>query len=133
MKLHLGCGNKKIKGFINIDIRSLPEVDLVDNISELNNIKNDSVDLIYACHVLEHFGRDEYMKVLKRWYEVLNDGGTLRIAVPDFEQVVEYYNKHKDLSKLIGLLYGGQTYAHNFHYCGWDFQSLQNDLKSLGF
>ena len=132
-KLHLGCGNKNIDGFINVDIRPLPQVDLVDNISELNNVKNDSIDLIYACHVLEHFGRYEYMSVLKRWYEVIKKGGTLRIAVPDFGEVVNYYNKNQDMSNLMGFLYGGQTYEQNYHYYAWDFKSLQKDLESVGF
>ena len=47
-----------------MSIRPLPQVDLVDNIGELNNVENNSIDLIY-CHVLEHFGRHEYMLVLK--------------------------------------------------------------------
>ena len=132
-KLHLGCGNKKIEGFTNIDIRPLDEVDLVDDISKLNNIDDHSVDLVYACHVLEHFGRHEYMGILKRWYEVIRNGGTLRLAVPDFEKVVEYYNKNKDISKLMGFLYGGQTYEQNYHYCTWDFKSLQKDLELVGF
>jgi predicted SAM-dependent methyltransferase len=132
-RLHLGCGTKRIEGFVNVDIRDLPNVDLLDDISKLNNVEENSIDLIYACHVLEHFGRHEYMSVLKRWYDVIKDGGTLRISVPDFEQVVRYYNKHKDISKLIGFLYGGQTYEQNYHYCIWDFKSLQNDLESLGF
>jgi len=133
MKLHLGCGDKKIKGYINIDIREDVNPDLVDDIAKLNNVNNNSVDVIYACHVLEHFGRHEYKKVLKRWFEVLKNGGILRIAVPDFEKVVEYYNDNKDLTKLMGFLYGGQNYEQNFHYCTWDFNSLQNSLKSLGF
>ncbi len=132
-KLHLGCGTKILKGFTNVDVRKLEGVDLVDDVSKLNNVKNNSIKLIYACHVLEHFGRFEYMNVLKRWFEVLEKGGTLRISVPDFEQVVDYYNKNKDLSKLMGFLYGGQTYDQNYHYCTWDFNSLKKDLESLGF
>jgi hypothetical protein len=34
---------------------------------------------------------------------------------------------------LRGFLYGGQTYAQNYHYCSWDFQSLSNDLIKIGF
>lgn len=133
VKLHLGCGNKKIENFINIDIRKEVEPDLVDDISKLNNIENDSVDLVYACHVLEHFGRHEYIKVLKKWYEVLKTNGILRISVPDFSKVVDYYNKTKDLKKLVGFLYGGQNYKENYHYYTWDFNSISEDLKSVGF
>ena len=93
MKLHLGCGEKKIKGFINVDIREDVHPDLIDDVCTLLTIKDNSIDLIYACHVLEHLGRHEYMKVLERWYNVLTKGGVLRIAVPDFEKVVNYYKK----------------------------------------
>lgn len=132
-KLHLGCGTKRIEGFTNVDIRELPNVDLVDDIVELNTVELDSVDLIYACHVLEHFGRHEYMDVLRRWYQVIKEGGTLRLSVPDFGEVVKHYNEHQDISKLMGFLYGGQTYEQNYHYCTWDFNSLQKDLESVGF
>jgi hypothetical protein len=33
----------------------------------------------------------------------------------------------------MGLLYGGQDYDQNFHYVGFDYISLEKDLKSLGF
>jgi ubiquinone/menaquinone biosynthesis C-methylase UbiE len=132
-KLHLGCGSKIIPNFTNIDIRPLEGVDLVDDISKLNTIENNSVELIYACHVLEHFGRHEYIDVLRRWYEVLDNGGKLRISIPDFEKVVDHYNKNKDLKKILGFLYGGQNYEQNYHYCGWDFESIKNDLLSIGF
>jgi predicted SAM-dependent methyltransferase len=59
IKLHLGCGYKHIKGFINVDVRELVGVDLVDDIRKLNSFKNESIDLIYASHVLEHIGRRE--------------------------------------------------------------------------
>jgi len=133
MKLHLGCAQKRIEGFINVDVRELEGVDVIDNIITLEKFDINSADLIYVSHVLEHVGRLEYKAVLKRWYDILKVNGTLRIAVPDFEAVTNHYNKFKDLSKLRGFLWGGQTYAQNYHYCGWDFDTLKSDLESIGF
>ena len=133
VKLHLGCGTKILKDFINIDIRLDLGADIVDDVGELNVVEDSSVDLIYVCHVLEHFGRDVYLSVLKRWYTVLTDGGILRVSVPDFENVVNMYNTGYPLKNLIGFLYGGQTYEHNYHYIAFDFNTLRADLESVGF
>lgn len=134
MKLHLGCGDKILEGFTNVDIRKKEGVDLVDDISSISGIKNGSVELIYACHVLEHFGRYEYKKVLKRWYDVLETGGTLRLSVPDLKKVFHLYvEKNIPLTNLIGFLYGGQTYEQNYHYMGFDYDTLKNDLLEIGF
>ena len=133
IKLHLGCGTKNIDGFINIDVRNLNTVDMVCDIKTLSSFENNSVDLIYVSHVLEHFRRKEYVEVLKRWYEILKPNGILRISVPDFEKVVEHYNENKNLKLLMGFLYGGQDYKENFHYCTWDFYTLSEDLKNVGF
>ena len=132
-KLHLGCGHKILKGFINIDIRLDLGADIIDDVSKLNSIEDDSVDLIYVCHVLEHFGRSEYLSALKRWYAVLSNGGVLRISVPDFENVVNMYNSGYPLKSLMGFLYGGQTYEYNYHYIAFDFNTLKDDLESIGF
>ena len=40
MKLHLGCGDKHIKGYVNIDIRYLQGVDEVDNVARLRKYKS---------------------------------------------------------------------------------------------
>ena len=133
MKLHIGCGTKHLEGYTNIDIRYLPGVDEVNNIRFLRNYKENSVDEIYACHVLEHFGRWEYKEVLKRWFEILKPGGYIRLAVPNFEAICKYYNKTNDLKSLIGLLYGGQDYDENYHYITFDFTTLTNDLKNIGY
>ena len=31
------------------------------------------------------------------------------------------------------MFYGGQTYNENYHYVGFNFETLQEDLKELGF
>ena len=133
IKLHLGCGTKHIDDYINIDVRYLPGVDEVNNIKFLRNYKPNSVDVIYACHVLEHFGRWEYKTVLTRWFELLKPGGILRLAVPNFSSICSYYIKTGDLSPIMGLLYGGQDYDENYHYVTFDYNSLNNDLTQIGF
>ena len=133
IKLNLGCGNARIPGFINVDIREHIKPDIVDDIAILEKFLPDSVDLIYASHVLEHIRRTTYMDVLKRWYDLIKVGGTLRIAVPDFEAVVNRYNETKDVAALIGFLYGKQDHPFNVHYYCWDFKSLKNDLEIVGF
>lgn len=132
MKLHLGCGSKILEGFINIDARPADNV-IADNVKTLSLFKSGSVDLIYACHVLEHICRHERNAVLERWWEVLIPGGTLRVAVPNFEKVVHLYQNGVPLGGLIGFLYGGQDYSFNFHHYCWDFQSLEADLQKAGF
>lgn len=133
MKLHLGCGNKILDGFINVDIREDIGVDLVDDVVYLSKVENSSVDLIYACHVLEHVKRHERIDVLETWCSKLIKNGTLRIAVPDFEKVVKQYKCGASLDALIGFLYGGQNYEYNFHYYCWDYHSLEKDLMEVGF
>lgn len=134
MKLHLGCGYKKLDGFVNVDIRPETKCDVIDDVATLKEFKNNSVEMIYACHILEHFGRESYMDVLKRWAEVLERGGILRISVPDLYKVSElHYTKKYTLKQLMGFLYGGQNYSENFHYVGFDFDTLKEDLEDLGF
>ena len=133
MKLHIGCGSVKIEGYVNVDIRYLPNVDVVDNAEFLRKFQNKNVTEIYACHILEHFSRWHVDAVLKRWYNVLQPNGSLVLSVPDFEAIANHYVKHQDIKKLIGLIYGGQDYPENQHHCCWDFVSLKETLESVGF
>jgi len=133
MKLHLGCGSIHIKGYVNIDIRYQPGVDEIDNIKFLRKYQENSVDVIYACAVVEHFGRWEYKSVLQRWYEILKSNGILRISVPDWSKAAEHYTEHKDLRVLMGMLHGGQDYELNFHHTAFDFKTLSEDLYGIGF
>lgn len=133
IKLHLGCGDKRLEGFINVDIRPHSSVDIIDDISQLTKFEDNSVSLIYASHVLEHFGRHKYMDVLKLWHQKLKVGGVLRLSVPDFEKVVELYNSGEPLRTFTGLLYGGQTYNENYHYITFDYTTLREELREIGF
>jgi len=133
IKLHLGCGKIHINGFVNIDINNDPAVDIVSDVRYLKEFKENTVDTIYACMVLEHLGRWNYLPALKRWYQLLKDRGILRVTVPDFEAISEYYIETKDLATLYPALYAGQDSPKNYHYWCWDFKTLKKDLKLVGF
>lgn len=58
----------------------------------------------------------------------------MRLAVPDFEAVVEEYLANRNLDKLQGFLHGGSKYdAYDFHYQTYDFKRLSSILKDAGF
>lgn len=57
----------------------------------------------------------------------------LRVAVPNFSAIAEYYMENKQLSPLIGLLYGGQNYEYNYHHIVFDFETLKAVLEDTGF
>lgn len=133
MKLHLGCGKRHIPGFVHIDAIDYPHVDHVATIDNMSFIGDASVDLIYNCHVLEHFKRRDVGRVLKEWHRILKPGGTLRIAVPDFAQLCEVYRKFDRLDLVIGPLFGRQDYLYNIHYNAFDFSALAQQLQEAGF
>ena len=82
MNLNLGCGNKKIDGFVNVD--NDPSVDpdvLVDLNSGILPFDSNSVDMIVAAHVLEHIG-DGFIDLMKEIYRVCKHHSEIKIIVP---------------------------------------------------
>ncbi len=55
VKYDIGCGANKIKGFIGVDIRPLPGVDIVADLERYPwPIPSESASLVLCSHVLEH-------------------------------------------------------------------------------
>jgi predicted SAM-dependent methyltransferase len=133
MKLHLGCGKKQIQGFVHVDLEDYPHIDFRIPVNKLTFAPDNSVELIYASHVLEHFGRHEIELVLQEWFRVLRKHGVLRVAVPDFEAVSRRYQQTGELGELIGLICGGQRNQYDFHKIVFDEKLLTGLLRKTGF
>jgi len=136
LKIHLGCGPRYIPGFYHIDIQHYPHVDKNCRVENLYFLKNESVDLIYASHVLEHYGRFAVNSVLEEWIRVLKPGGVLRLSVPDFAASARLYTEGKfpdGVYNVIGAVNGGQKNAYDFHNVIFDTRDLTERLKLTGF
>ena len=95
-RLHLGCGNVRLDGYLNVDVCPSPAVDLVADIVNLPMFADASLEEIRMSAVLEHLYRYQRAAALREWHRLLRPGGTLRIDhLPDFAFIARAYVERK--------------------------------------
>ncbi len=85
-KLNLGCGDKILPGYINVDVvdsRRGFKPDVICDLHRLTPFEDASVDEILSVHVIEHFWRWEVLDVLREWVRVLKPGGAMILECPN--------------------------------------------------
>lgn len=81
----LGCGKKKLPGYIGIDCRDFNGVDYVLNIEKDKlPFEDDSIDLINTEQVFEHLTCEGLFHCIDECWRVLKPKGFIRITVPKF-------------------------------------------------
>lgn len=124
--LELGSGSRPHKGYLTVDL--CEDADIVGDFRQMHF--ND-VGTIRAHHLLEHFGRDEGITVLKLWHEWLRKGGRLIIETPDFEKICE--NFAKDKYWMARHAYGSQEADWAYHKDAWYGEKFEKVLPDVGF
>jgi predicted SAM-dependent methyltransferase len=134
-KINMGCGKRDFgPDWIHIDGGDYNHLNYKD-ITKLQ-FENNSIDLIYASHVIEYFDRNEIIDILLEWNRVLKQNAILRVAVPDFSTLSNLYlNQNLSLNKILGPLYGKMQMGNNtiYHKTVYDFLSLKDVLLKTGF
>lgn len=136
LRVHLGCGKRYIPGWMHVDLADFPHIDYKHDARTLPMFGDNMADLVYACHLLEYYDREEVVDVLREWKRVLKPGGVLRLAVPNFSALVRCYLKYKDLDLVHGPLYGRWEVDPGFviyHRTVYDYVSLKAVLEEAGF
>lgn len=142
LRLHLGCGETRFEGYVNIDYPSeahnvmTPRADYSADIVTLQ-FPDASVDEIRLHHVFEHFDRTMALALLIRWHRWLKPGGLLRIETPDIEaSAAVIASPEATFRAKIGAirhLEGDQAAPWGFHVQQWFPARLKKTLEELGF
>lgn len=82
--INLGCGNKTLENFINIDVVDLPGVDIVTSLEVAQlPFSDNSVRTVVCDHVLEHI--DNFIQLMEELYRVCKSDAILHICVPYYK------------------------------------------------
>lgn len=90
MRLNLGCGTAPRKGWVNLDLRALPGVDVVRDVLRGLPFSDDSVDEIVSENFLEHLPQGEGIWVMNEMHRVLRDGAIATHLVPEAGSVNQF-------------------------------------------
>jgi hypothetical protein len=141
LRLHLGCGETHLAGYVNVDYpttsHSVMNVspDYAADITKLS-FPVGSVSEIRLHHVFEHLGRIDALASLIRWQQWLAIGGDLLIETPDFEASARDFLAAPSLAlklRAIRHLEGDQSDAWAYHIGQWFPERFSVTLTKLGF
>lgn len=142
IRLELGSARRR-PGFYTVDLGA--GADLVLDLRNGIPFPDNSIDLIYTSHLLEHFDYNEMIKLLRDVYRVLKPGGEFKIVVPDASLFVRGYmdpmrfDAEKYIQEPNFKVYGAIDYVNYIAYMGgahrfmFDSENLLNILHSAGF
>ncbi len=133
-RLHIGCGQQSIPGWINIDNQGLPGVDQVLDVRK--GLPFADVASVYAEHFLEHLGLEDGLAFLAECRRVLRPDGILRLSTPNLDWVLLTHYRgpqatddeaREDAFRLNRAFHG---WGHQFLY---NRATLASALKAAGF
>jgi len=85
VRLNLGCGDKILQGYVNIDFAASRKGNKPDIIADLRalNFHHGYADEILSVHVIEHFYPWEAKDLIEHWINILKPEGQLVLECPN--------------------------------------------------
>ncbi|HTY43056.1 MAG TPA: hypothetical protein VMH79_14375 [Thermoanaerobaculia bacterium] len=120
-RLHIGCGQQALSGWINIDNQGLPGVDQVLDVRR--GLPFAGVASIYAEHFLEHLAFDDGLRFLAECRRVLAPDGVLRLSTPNLDWVMQTHWRGPETTGEDALV---DCFRLNRAFHGWGHQFLYN-------
>ena len=141
-KLNLGCGNKPVPGYVNVDLFKGP---IVDEIFSLDDIPytDGTISAIHSEHALEHLPFKRAENAIKEWFRVLAPGGELLLKIPDLDGCCRSYvdslgdkfNRWWYKATLYGIQesQAGEADESQIHQSGFSQEEIAEVLERNGF
>ena len=85
VKIDLGCGRRKKKGFFGFDMKKDSDADYVCDLSKGIPLADNSVDEIYTSHFLEHL--EDYNFMMQEMVRVGKNGARIEIILPYYTYI----------------------------------------------
>lgn len=143
MKLHLGCGQRYLDGYVNIDFppssHSVQEKSLADLETDISCLKyaSETIEEIRLHHVFEHFSRPIACALLASWFSWLKPGGSIHLEVPDFQKtaraILSPFSSFKERAVAERHLFGSHEAVWAIHCEGYTPVMLKKIIEAYGF
>ncbi len=91
--LNVGCGEKYHNEWTNVDLHSSSPFVIGANLLEGFPFPDQTFDVVYHSQVLEHIPKEKSGAFISECFRVLKPGGTIRVVVPDLENIVNEYQR----------------------------------------
>ena len=95
VKLHLGSGTNHLPGWLNTDLQPATDRIIFVDASEPLAFDSQTVDYIFAEHMIEHIELDRAISLLEECYRILKPGGKIRISTPCLDHFIDLFNCRK--------------------------------------
>jgi predicted SAM-dependent methyltransferase len=89
--LNLGCGYRFDSRWTNVNFKVTGAEVIPYDLGKGIPFADNTFELVYHSHVLEHFNQTAAKTFIQECYRVLRPGGILRVVVPDLEQIASLY------------------------------------------
>ncbi len=136
VRLNLGAGHHPIDGFVNVDARELPGIDVVADVAALP-FRPGSIQAIHSAHLLEHFPQERLRRrLLPHFRDLLVPGGEFSAVVPDAEAMLRAHAQDEQafsFDRLRLVTFGEQEYDGDYHHTMFTPSSLTALLEEAGF
>ena len=136
MKLDIGCGDQKHKGYIGIDAVSKPGLDIIHDVRKGIPYDTGTIDAIWNQSFIEHLSFAEAKLFLMECYRVLRPGGELVTVTLNFVSICRKFIVTDEDHRWHGIsmeFYGSQANEYEFHKSCYTKGFITRLLGEAGF